>query len=130
MPLPRMSGMAPRAGQYTNRSAMRNQFTLYGPGPRGSNGEPGLPSPVATVWAAIRALTADELDKAHQIAQRVTHLVTMAYLTGVSEGMQLGFQDGGLLRMLQIAAIEDPDEQHWELRLTCWEVGQNAGQNG
>ena len=124
MPLPRLSARPPIAGQYTAPGSFNRWVTLYNP-----------PNPTAGVqasafrdtWAAMRALGGDELDKAQQIAQRVSHLVTIRYQPGVLESMQVGMYEGAVLRMFQIAAIEDPDERHVELRMMCFEINQNAG---
>ena len=84
-------------------------------------------NPFKDSWAAVRALTAQELPKAQQIAQRVTHLVTVPYQPGILESMQIGMYEAGTLRMMQIAGIEDPDERHVELRIMAYEINQNAG---
>lgn len=107
---------------------MNQQVTLYAAAARGSNGEPGLPVAVLTMWAALRALSGEELDKAQQIAQKVTHLVAVPYQQGIAENMLLGFADDVGLRTFQIAYVYDPvGEEHRELRMLCWELGQNAG---
>jgi len=71
----------------------------------------------------MRALAGEELDKAQQIAQESTHLVTIPYQLGIAENMLLFFEG----RFFQIKHIEDPDEMHIELRMFCAEIGQNAG---
>ena len=126
MPLPRLSARVPGPGQYTNAAQMSRQVTLYRPGQRdASDGSTTPPEPFVVSWAAIRALAGDELDKAQQIAQETTHLVTLPYQSGITENMLVKFEE----RMFQIRYIEDPDEMHWELRIFCAEVGQNAGQS-
>jgi SPP1 family predicted phage head-tail adaptor len=78
-------------------------------------------------WASVRALSGQELDKAQQIGQRVSHLVTVPYQPGVLESMTIGMYDFGTLRTFQIVAIEDPDERRVELRIMAFEINQNAG---
>lgn len=125
MPLPRLSARIAGPGQYTSTAQMSRQVTLYQPGQRNaSDGSTAPPDPFVVSWAAIRALGGDELDKAQQIAQETTHLVAIPYQRGITEAMLVNFEG----RFFQIKYIEDPDEMHWELRLFCAEIGQNAGQ--
>jgi SPP1 family predicted phage head-tail adaptor len=84
------------------------------------------PIACATSYASVRALTGRELDKAQQIAQQVSHMVTIPYTAGVTESMLVSFNS----RLFRIQAIEDPDERKVELRLLCLETGQNAGETG
>jgi head-tail adaptor len=84
-------------------------------------------NPFVDSWAAVRAISAQEMDKAQQIAQRVTHLFAVPYQPGILESMQIGMYEAGTLRMFQIAGIEDPDEMHFELRIMAFEINQNAG---
>lgn len=124
MPLSRLSGRLPGPGQYTNRAQMSRQITLLSPSPRGGDGSGGAPSPAFVSWASIRSLAGDELDKAQQIAQDISHLVVVPYQPGIQGNWQVQFEN----RIFQIKAIEDPDEMHWELRIYCAEIGQSAGQ--
>jgi SPP1 family predicted phage head-tail adaptor len=124
MPLPRLSARPPGPGQYTSPGAMNRRITLNNP----ANPTKGTPiNPYVETWAALRALAGQELDKAQQLTQRSTHLVTIAYQLGVLESMVVTLNEGGTTRQLQIAYIEDPDERHIELRLYCFEINQNAG---
>lgn len=81
-------------------------------------------------WAAVRPLTAQEIDKAQQIAQRVSYLFTVPWQPGISEAMVIGMYENATLHMFQIAGIEDPDWMRVELRITAFEVNQNAGSSG
>lgn len=118
MPLRTLSG-------YTPIGAMSRQVTFFQPGIRNPvDASTGPPAAYGTSWAAIRALQGQELDKAQQIAQKVTHLVVIPYQPGIAESMTLQQEQ----RTFQIMAIEDPDEMHFELQLYCMEIGQNAGQ--
>lgn len=124
MPLPRLTARPPGLGQYTNRGSMNRWVTFY----TQANPTAGVPaSPFVASWAAVRGLSSQEIEKAQQIAQRVTHLFTVPYQPGIQESMQIGMYEGATLRMFQIAGIEDPDEQHFELRITVFEINQNAG---
>ena len=122
--------MPPRAGQYTSAGAMTRQVGFYQLGGRTADGGTAAANLAFNSWAAIRALSAQEIDKARQIGQKISHLVTVPYQTGIAESMQIGYQDGASLRMFQIVGVADPDEGRWELRITCFELNQNAGQNG
>jgi SPP1 family predicted phage head-tail adaptor len=86
-----------------------------------------LASAFVDSWAAIRALSGQEMDKAQQIAQKVSHLVTVPYQPGIQESMTIGLNEGGTTRIFQIEDVEDPDERHVELRIMCFEINQNAG---
>jgi SPP1 family predicted phage head-tail adaptor len=124
MSLPRLSVRTPGAGEYTSPGAMNRRVTFY----TAANPTSGKPaSAFVESWAAIRAVAAQELDKAQQIAQRVSHLVTVPYQPGILENMTIAFNEGGITRFFQITAIEDPDERHVELRIMCFEINQNAG---
>lgn len=125
MPLPRISSVPPRAGQYTAPGSFTTWGTLYSP-PNPTEGTAA--SAFRDTWAALRALTAQELDKAQQIAQRVNLLVTIPYQPGVLESMLFGYYEQGFQHLLQIAAIEDPDNRHVELRMTCFEINANVGE--
>jgi len=124
MPLPRLSSRPPGPGQYTGPGAMNRQVTLNNP----ANPTAGsLANPFCTSWAAMRALGGQEIDKAQQFAQRSTHLITIPYQFGVQQNMTVTFNEGDVTRTFQIEYIEDPDEQHRELRMMCFEMNQNAG---
>jgi len=124
MPVTRLSARPPAPGQYTTPGAFNRRITLY----NAANPTAGTPaSPYCDSWAAIRGLQAAEIDKAQQIEQRVSHLVTVPYQLGILESMTIGFNEGGITRMFQIAGIEDPDELHRELRIMAFEINQNAG---
>jgi len=105
---------------------MDKTVQILAPGARNTDGTSAPASVFLTTWAAIRALTGQELYKAQLIVQQVTHLVTIPYQVGVAPGMSIGF--GG--RTFLIGAVQDPDERKIELRILAIERGQNAGQNG
>ena len=125
-PLRRLSAALPGPGQYAPPGALNRQVTIYLTGQRDStSGAIIPPDPIGPpVWASIRALQGQEIDKAQQIAQSVSHLVTISYQYGLSESMLVSFEG----RMFQIKYIEDIDERHMQLLLFCDEVGQSAGQ--
>jgi SPP1 family predicted phage head-tail adaptor len=124
MPLPRLSTRPPGPGQYTAPGAYNRRVTLNNP----ANPTAGtLENPAFETWAAMRALAGQELDKAQQIAQKSTHLVNIPYQPGVNESMTVTLLEGGNKRTFQIEYIEDPDELHYELRMMCFELNQNAG---
>ena len=124
MTLPRLSSRPPGAGQYTSPGAFNRRVTLNNP----ANPTAGiLENPAFDCWAAMRSLAGQELDKAQQIAQRSTHLITIPYQQGVAQNMTVSFNENGNTRKMQIEFIEDPDERHVELRIMCFELNQNAG---
>lgn len=126
MPLRRLSSIPPGPGQYAPPGSLNRMVTLYQTGQRNpADGTIIPPDPVSgPLWASIRAAIGSEIDKAQQIAQVVTHVVTITYQLGISESFQVGFEG----RFFQIQYIEDIDERHVQLVLFCSEAGQNAGQ--
>jgi hypothetical protein len=129
MPLPRLSQALPRPGQYVTPGALNKWVTFCSPAPRSPvDNSPGQPSAAFTCWAALFALAGDELDKAQQIAQKVSHVVFISYQLGVLENMIIQYLDGGVTRSFQIAAIEDAAaEMRMQLKIYAFEIGQNAG---
>lgn len=124
MSLPRLTGRPPGAGAYTSLGSFNKIINLMQASARAASGAPGPLSPYATgVWAAIRSTGVLELNKAQQIAQKVSHLVTIMYMPGVRPDMLVQYLDAGLTRIFKIVDIEDPDERHVELRMLCQEVG-------
>ncbi len=124
MPLPRLSSRPPGPGQYTSPGAYNRRVTLMNP----ANPTAGIAeNPFADTWAAMRSLAGQEIDKAQQRAQRSTHLITIPFQRGVLESMVVLMNDDGNARRFQIEYIEDPDERHFELRMMCFEMNQNAG---
>ncbi len=124
MPLPRLSSRPPVAGAYTTPGAFNRWITFC----TAANVPSGVPaSPAFTSWAAIRGLQGRELDKAQQIGQQASHLVTVPYQPGVQASMVIQLNEAGSTRTFQIVDIEDPDERNIELRLMCSELGSNAG---
>ena len=124
MTLPRLSSRPPGPGAYTSPGAMNRLITFNTP----ANPTAGIPAaPLVDSWAAIRAIGGREMDKVQQFAQKSTHLITVPYQDGVFESMTLTVNEGDTTRTFQIEYLEDPDESHRELRLMCFEMGQNAG---
>ncbi len=124
MTLPRLSSRTPGAGQYTTPGAYTDRITFWTPGNVAAN----VPASAAfDSWAAIRGLTGRELDKAQQIAQAASLMVTIPYRPGVQASMTIQLNDGGIKRTFQIVDVEDPDSRHVELRMMCSELGTNAG---
>jgi SPP1 family predicted phage head-tail adaptor len=101
---------------------MCHQIAIQQPSGRAGSGATEPFSPFAASWAAIRALSGQELYRAQQIVNQVTHLITIPYIAGLSAGMTIVFQT----RTFQIMAIQDPDERQIELRLLCVERSSNA----
>jgi SPP1 family predicted phage head-tail adaptor len=127
MSLRRLSAGLPRAGQLVPPGALNRQVTFCSPGAAGAGGIVGPASPAFTTWAALYAVAGDELDKAQQIAQRVSHLAVITYRLGVLESMTMQFNEAGSTRTFQIAAVVDPDEMHMQLKIYCFEINSNAG---
>jgi SPP1 family predicted phage head-tail adaptor len=129
MPLARLSQRFPRPGIYTPLGAMSKWITFYSPGARQGDGSSGPPAAAFSCWAALYAITGAEIDRAQQIAQKVSHLAVIPYPSqDIEENMTIQYLDSGQARNFQIAAIDDPDEMRWQLKIYCNELGQNAGQ--
>jgi len=128
MSLRRLSSIPPPAGALTPSGAYNRQISLLQAGAKQGDGTTLPTSPfVVGVWAAIRALTAQESDKQQQIEQKVSHLVTIPFMQGVTQDMLVSYEMDGQVRTFQIAAIEDgSDERQFELRMLCAEIGQSA----
>jgi len=107
---------------YTPCGSMDKQITLLAQGDRPADGSDAPFEPFTMSWANIKAEFAQEIREGQQIVKQVTHLVTMPYQEGLTEAMQIQFET----RIWQIVGIEDPDEQHRELRILCIERDQNA----
>jgi hypothetical protein len=128
MPLRRLSQALPPPGQYLTPGAFNKWVTFCNPGARSPvDNSQGPPSPAFSCWMALFAIAGDELDKAQQIAQKVSHLGVISYQLGVLESMTIQYLDGGITRTFQIAAIKDPDELRVQLKIYAFEIGQNAG---
>jgi SPP1 family predicted phage head-tail adaptor len=119
MPLRRLSAARHSIGGFSRG------ITILAPGGRNPvDGSNYPPSPIfEKVYADIRSLRGQELDKAQQIAQEADHMVSIPYQTGITLAMLVEFES----RIFQIKYIEDEDERHVFLDLYCAEVGQNAG---
>jgi SPP1 family predicted phage head-tail adaptor len=128
MPLRGLSSRVAVAGLMVGPAQMNRQVTFYSPGVRDtSTGKTLAPTAAFNCWAAIYAIAGEEIDKAQQIAQKVSHVVVINWQLGVLANMTIQYLDGGLARTFQIADITDPDEQRWQLKIYCFEIGQNAG---
>jgi SPP1 family predicted phage head-tail adaptor len=128
-----LSARVPVAGRMVGPSAMNRWLTFCNPGARkadGSGGSTAKPSPAFSCWGAIYALAGEELEKAEEIAQKVSHTIIVNYQLNVSEAMVVQYIDQGLTRTFQIVDVDDPDEQRWQLKILAWELGQSAGEAG
>jgi SPP1 family predicted phage head-tail adaptor len=128
MPLRGLSSRVSVAGRFAGPADMNRRVTFYSPGVRSKiDGTTGPPQAAFECWAALYAVAGAEIDRAQQIAQKVSHLVVINYQLGVKGNMTIQYLDAGITRTFQIAAIDDPDEQRWQLKVYCFEIGQNAG---
>lgn len=124
MPLPRLSALPPRPGQLTGPGSFNTRVTFY----TQANPTASIPaSAFVETWAALRPVSAEEMDKAQQIAQKVSHLCTIRYQPGILASMTIQLGEAGNTRVFRIVGIEDPEERHDELRILCYEINQNAG---
>jgi len=130
MPLPRLSAVPRRPGAYTAPGAMNQWISILAPGARNSDGSNQPGSPVYTGWAAVTRLSGQELVKAQQIVQQVTHEVVIPYPRLPGEAEAALIPQGGQVvlgqRIFQIEDISDLDERKFELHLMCVERNQNV----
>lgn len=128
MPLRGLSKRVSVAGRMIGPSDMKDWITFYGAAARNGDGSNGQPQALFASCAAIAALAGEELDKAQQIGQKLSHVIVIPYSDGLVQGGTIEFIDGsGNPRWFQIVTAEDPDEQRWQLKVYCFEMGQNAG---
>lgn len=73
---------------------------------------------IATTWANVKPLRADEVTRAAQTGQEVTHNVTMRYRADIKKQLHRINFNG---RILTIENIINKDERNEELILTCLE---------
>lgn len=69
-------------------------------------------------FANIEPLTGQQLERAQQIAGKVTHQVTVRYMPGITRQMRVKHND----RYLTINAVLNSGEQNIELKLLCSEA--------
>jgi Phage head-tail joining protein len=128
MPLRGLSKRVSVAGRMIGPSDMKDQVTFYGLPVRNSDGSNGSPPALFSTCASISALAGEELDKAQQIGQKLSHVIVIPFSDGLAQNGTVQFIDGsGNARTFQIVTAEDPDEQRWQLKVYCFEMGQNAG---
>lgn len=81
-------------------------------------GEPtGSPATLATRWAAIESLSGGEGYEANQVIAKVTHKITLRYLSGVTPGCLVEF--GG--RTLHVGYVNDELAEKWKMELIVGE---------
>lgn len=127
--LPRLSAQR-RPGAYTTPGAMTSWISILAPGGRNKDGSNQPGSPVYNGWAAVTRLSGQELMKAQQIVQQVTHEVVIPYPNLPGEAESALIPQGGQVtlgqRVFQIESSSDPDERKFELHLLCVERNQNV----
>lgn len=69
-------------------------------------------------WASVSPLSGLQLERAMQIAGKVTHEVTMRHVAGVTRQMRIKHND----RYLTISAVLNTGEQNIEMKLLCSEA--------
>jgi SPP1 family predicted phage head-tail adaptor len=71
------------------------------------------------IHADLKPLSGRQLEHAQSIAASVSHLVTMRYNEGITQGQRLRLGN----RIFQINAVIDEQEMHVKLSLYCTEGG-------
>ena len=85
--------------------------------PDGGGGETIAWEEVATVWARVEPLKAEERAVAGHVATIATHRVTLRWRADVTGGMRILFRG----RALRVLATHDPDERRRLLIVTARE---------
>lgn len=90
-------------------------------GGKDQSGDPLPPQwqTVATVWAAVEALTGRLYFEARQTAEQSDHQVIIRWRQGIEPGMKVRMADG---RELTIQAVLDKEGTRRWLQLICREV--------
>ena len=102
-----------RAGELRHRVEIQRASSA----PQDSYGQP-IPvlATIATVWAAIRPLTARELLAAQQVQAEVSHKITIRY-TDIKHTDKMKFGT----RLFSVVGIRNLDERKEELEITALE---------
>jgi len=98
---------------------LRERVTIEQP-TRASDGQGGYTetwSTLATVWAAIKPVTARETYFGHKLEHRVTHKITIRYRSDIA--IQMRIAQG--TRYFQIHGYKNVDERNRFLELLCEE---------
>jgi len=72
----------------------------------------------AVVFASINTMSGQELERAQQISAEATHKVTVRYVDGVTVQDRVIFDN----RIMEVTAIDNPEERNVMLILLCKEV--------
>ena len=75
----------------------------------------------ASVWALVRQLSGRELVEAQQVAANASIELTIRYFPGVAPAMRVLYQLA-TTRYFDISAVNDIDDAHQWMILTCTEV--------
>lgn len=105
-----------------NIGRMRHKITIMQPGGRAQDGTDLASVPFVTRFAQISSLQGNELLKAQQIVENVTHKIVMRYYPGVNSSMTVSYNG----RTFVIQAVLNPDERTRELDLLCVERNQQT----
>ncbi|MFO0939829.1 MAG: phage head closure protein [Pirellulales bacterium] len=74
--------------------------------------------PVAVVWAEVRQINGQEIERAKQMLATCSHMIAIRYREGVTTSMRVKFGD----RQFEIRAVLDADSGGRELQLVCGEA--------
>lgn len=72
----------------------------------------------ATVWAEVRQINGQEIERARQMTAQASHVIAIRYREGVTEAMRVKFGD----RTFEVRAVLDADSSRREMQLVCGEV--------
>lgn len=91
-------------------SRLRHRVTLQQPSetPDGAGGVTRTWQDVATLWAEIEALSANESVEAARLVSGITHRITLRYRSGVTAQMRVSF-DGRVFNIRSVTNLLERD---------------------
>jgi len=106
--------MSARIGRMRHRIRIEQPVST----PDGAGGSSVTWTEIATAWAALRPLSADEIVDGDGLAQRITHDVVLRFRPGVTAAMR--FVSNG--RVFALRSVMDPNETGIWLRCLVEEL--------
>ena len=108
-----MDTVIPPVGTLTDRVALKRRVTTA----EDEGGETVTFTPIANVWARVRALTARQAFSADARGQDITHTVVMRFRSDLKPGDRISYRG----RDLDIAGCEDINGHKAYLSCQCTE---------
>jgi SPP1 family predicted phage head-tail adaptor len=81
---------------------------------------------VATTWASIEAMSAQEKFAAHEFITEVSHKIIIRWRRGITAKMRVLMSSNQHKRLFLIESVLNPDERNKSLALYCIEIFDDA----